>query len=188
MREGRRTGLTCVCFYLNCKLDAIEGQDRGPGKAFSEWKEMFELNGSNLYGNERCICQSAAWLIPEIFFFLFKREFLPENKLLSCALRERFQPWKRNMVIFLSARNKIVSVTRSDVFLINITLPKNWYCSSINKLYFGLRAVKCGLGVHIFLFSHSLVSLIHSNTVLQRCIKKTTLLWLFLNFTYILLL
>ena len=62
MREGRRTVLTCICFYLNCKLDAIEGQDRGrgPGKAFSEWKEMFELNGSNLYGNERCICQSVA--------------------------------------------------------------------------------------------------------------------------------
>ena len=43
--------------------------------------------------------------------------------------------------------------------------------------------MKCGLGVHIFLSSHSLVSLIHSHTVLQRCIKKIILLWLSLNFT-----
>lgn len=44
-------GLTCVCFYLNCKLDGIE-DEAAAGDAFSEWKEMFELNGSNLYGNE----------------------------------------------------------------------------------------------------------------------------------------
>lgn len=42
---------TCVCFYLNCKLDAIR-DEAARDEAFSEWEEMFALNGSTPYGNE----------------------------------------------------------------------------------------------------------------------------------------
>lgn len=71
-------GLTCVCFYLNCKLDGIE-DEAAAGNAFSEWKEMFELNGSNLYGDEAAPAgsQSAAWLISRRFSFLLDDQVSP---------------------------------------------------------------------------------------------------------------
>lgn len=79
--RGGSGARTCVCFYLNCKLDAIRDvvvRD----EAFSEWEEMFALNDSTPYGNEICGSHRSARPISKVSdrVFVATPSFLEQGK------------------------------------------------------------------------------------------------------------
>lgn len=96
---------TCICFYLNCKLDAIRNEVVHD-EAFSEWKEMFALNDSTPYGNEICGSHRSARPISKVSarVFVATPSFLGQGKKILCMYEgER----KRAEYIFCAFKHEL---------------------------------------------------------------------------------